>query len=296
MIRISVVIPTYNRRTLLKKTLQALCHQTLPSAHFEVVVVDDGGSDDSQALCDTFADKLNIRYFWQADKGFRAGKARNIGIAAAEAPYVLFIDTGVLLHQAALERHLALHQNSEHPLVCLGYVYGFEVRDEVLDRVIPHITPENVSASIEVLKDVQALDIRQRQYDEFGFNIDSWPAPFDIFWTCHVSIEKQALVSAGMFDESFTSWGGEDVDLGVRLYLANNRFRVSPSLCSIHWPHEKEVSDHRAETESAAQRIHEKYRLWQTAFYNVDLNDEKYSLNKVIFLQTARGALAHAHV
>lgn len=289
MIKISVVIPTYNRSELLKKTLTALCHQTLDTPTFEVIVVDDGGVDDARAVCESFAERLNIRYFWQSDKGFRAGKARNVGITAAEGEYVLFIDTGVLLHQEALSKHLAQHQNSEHPLVCIGYVYGFEACENAISSVISQITPNNVSASIAALKDVKALDIRQRQYDEFGYNIGSWPAPFDIFWTCHVSAERQELIKAGMFDETFTSWGGEDVDLGVRLYLANNRYLMSPSLCSIHWPHEKEVNDHKAETESAAQRINEKYHLWQTAFYNVDLNDEKYSLNKVIYLHATEG-------
>lgn len=296
MIKISVVIPTYNRSDLLEKTLVALCNQTLPSPSFEVIVVDDGGTDNARAVCDNVADQLNIRYFWQSDRGFRAGKARNIGITAAEGQYVLFIDTGVLLHQDALTRHLALHQRSQHPLVCIGYVYGFEADAALLDSTISQLSPQNVRRSISALKDVRALDIRQKQYDEFGYNIGSWPAPFDIFWTCHVSAEKQELIKAGMFDESFTSWGGEDVDLGVRLYLANNKFLVSPSLSSIHWPHAKEVSDHQSESENAALRIHEKYHLWQTAFYNIDLNEEKHSLNKVIYLHAAQGDRAHALV
>lgn len=286
MIRISVVIPTYNRSELLNKTLTSLTLQTLPMTDFEVIVIDDGGSDNARSICDSFNNTLNIRYFWQSDFGFRAGKARNIGITAAEGKYILFIDTGVLLHQETLYGHLSLHLASQHPLVCIGYVYGFEVQESLLNNIEGYISPHNVKASIGVLKEMQAFDIRQVQYDEFGYNIGSWPAPFDIFWTCHVSAEKSELIKVGMFDETFTSWGGEDVDLGVRLYLANNKFIMSPSLSSIHWPHPKEVSNHKIETKNAASRIHDKYKLWQTSFYNVDLNDEKYSLNKVIYLHS----------
>lgn len=281
-IAISVVIPTYNRRALLDKTLQALTRQTLAKEHFEVIVVDDGGSDDSEALCQRYQNRLNIRYYWQRDQGFRAGKARNIGITAADGDYIVLIDTGVLLHQQALERHLNTHRHSSYPVVCIGYVYGFEMPDALLDNLCNAINADDVAASVSYFQKNRAGDIRQSQYDEFGYNISAWPAPFDIFWTCHVSAEKTALLEAGLFDETFNGWGGEDVDLGVRLFLQNNRFVVNTSICSIHFPHQKLIADHKQESENAGKKIHQKYQLWQTAFYGCDLGESKFSLNKVI--------------
>ncbi|MBY0445348.1 MAG: glycosyltransferase, partial [Burkholderiales bacterium] len=78
-LQISIVIPTYNRADLLRYTLESLVLQTLDKQLFEVIVVDDGGSDNSEEVVRAFAEQLNIKYFWQEDKGFRAGKARNIG-------------------------------------------------------------------------------------------------------------------------------------------------------------------------------------------------------------------------
>ncbi|WP_232313031.1 glycosyltransferase [Enterovibrio coralii] len=78
MIEISIVIPTYNRSKLLSHTLTSLVEQTLPAECFEVIVIDDGGSDDSEFVAKSFSDRLNVKYFWQEDKGFRAGKARNV--------------------------------------------------------------------------------------------------------------------------------------------------------------------------------------------------------------------------
>lgn len=283
MFNVSVVIPTYNRSDLLEKTLISLCEQTLDSRFFEVIVVDDGGYDNSREICEKYISNLNIRYFWQRDNGFRAGKARNIGIAAAEGDYIVFIDSGVLLQQNALERHLSVHQRCAHPLVCIGYVYGFEIPEKYFSFVERNINIHDVNASIDVLKEVNALDIRQSQYDELGYKISCWPAPFDIFWTCHVSAQRSELIKAGMFDESFNTWGGEDVDLGVRLFIANNKFYMSPDICSIHVPHKKETDDHNQASESAASKINEKYRLWQTSYYNLPSNDEKFSLNKTIY-------------
>lgn len=123
-VKISVVIPTYNRSELLRNTLVALHHQTLDPALFEVVVVDDGGSDDSEAVVRSFADSLNVKYFWQEDEGFRAGKARNIGTAIASGDYVVYIDTGVLLGSTTLQTHLETHEASAYPTVMIGYVYA----------------------------------------------------------------------------------------------------------------------------------------------------------------------------
>ncbi|WP_084186862.1 glycosyltransferase [Andreprevotia chitinilytica] len=281
-IKISVVIPTYNREDLLRYTLESLRQQTLDKSQFEVVIVDDGGSDNSEAVVQEFADDLNVKYFWQEDHGFRAGKARNVGTAIAVGQYILYIDTGVLLATSTLEEHLRIHQRSSYPTVIIGYVYGFEIDNDLVDKIADVIDYKDVDTTIYHLNQHQALDIRQKQYDELGDNITNWPAPFDILWTCHVSAEREELLKAGLFDEEFNSWGGEDVDLGVRLYLNNNLFTMEKSACSFHWPHKKEVDNHKESSANAAERIHNKYNLWVTSFYGKDLQDEKYSLNKVI--------------
>lgn len=279
---ISVVIPTFNRADLLRYTLESLSLQTLSTSQFEVIVVDDGGSDHSEQVVQSFAQKMNVKYFWQEDKGFRAGKARNIGTAIAEGKYIVFVDTGVLLGSKTLAVHAEVHEQSEFPAVIIGYVYGFEVADSLMDQMASQIDFQTPDATIARLANMGANDVRQQQYDELGENISNWPAPFDIFWTCHASAEREQLLKAGLFDESFNSWGGEDVDLGVRLHLNNNQFSMERDAVSFHWPHKKEVDNQKDQSEIAALRIHKKYQLWTTSFYGKDLNDEKYSLNKVI--------------
>lgn len=141
-----------------------------------------------------------------------------------------------------------------------------------------------MEASAKLLQKLGALDLRQIQYDEYGFNIGSWPAPFDLFWGGHVSVERQPVINEGKFDEGFVSWGGEDIDLGIRLYLANNQFIASPKLFSIDWPHPRDTIDYAAHAERASVRLHEKYNLWKTAPYRCELNKENHYLNKAIHL------------
>jgi glycosyltransferase involved in cell wall biosynthesis len=283
--KISVVIPTYNRSDLLTKTLQSLKNQTLDKSDYEVVVVDDGGHDDSKAVCEEFQNVMNVSYLWQADQGFRAGKARNLGITYAEGKYIVLIDSGILLSSKSLENHLAKHESSELPKVLIGYVYGFGAAGEDATQLKDNINSHDVDTAISLAKTKGLNDIRQSQYDDLGDNISTWPAPFDIFWTAHVSAERQELIRSGLFDEQFNSWGGEDVELGIRLFKNNNKYEMDTDICSIHWPHQiddSELEDKVVQAGVARLKIKSMHPLWQTSFYDREIGDAIYSLNRVI--------------
>ncbi|CAM5762345.1 hypothetical protein LMIY3S_00442 [Labrys miyagiensis] len=84
----SVVIPTYNRAGVIRRTLDSVLAQTFDD--FEVVVVDDGSKDDLASVIATFEDP-RIRYVWQENGG--GGAARNRGIDEARGRYVAFLDS-----------------------------------------------------------------------------------------------------------------------------------------------------------------------------------------------------------
>ncbi|WP_340679938.1 glycosyltransferase [Paraglaciecola sp.] len=283
--KISVVIPTFNRAELLRHSLNSLVNQSIDKASFEVIVVDDGGSDNSKQVCNDFEPLINIRYIWQIDAGFRPGKARSVGIVAAEGEYILLIDSGIILSHSALEKHLKRHQASTINKVVIGYVYGFKSDEDAVNNALTNISSHDVDSAIKAMQDAQLYDNRQWQYDELGKNLAMWPAPFDIFWTAHVSAKRSELIRVGLFDESFNSWGGEDVDLGIRLFNNNNKYELGDDIYSVHWPHFEESADTEAENSAAIAaviKLNEKYNSWQTSFYMKKLNDELYSLNKVI--------------
>ena len=86
--RVSVITPTYNRAHLLSRVWQSLRGQTV--ADFEWIIVDDGSLDESASIVAAFADD-RIRYVRQENKGVNA--ARNLGMAAATAPFLVFLDS-----------------------------------------------------------------------------------------------------------------------------------------------------------------------------------------------------------
>jgi len=88
--RVSVVIPTFNRARDIGRCLESLTGQTLRD--FEVIVCDDGSTDDTAAIVERFAGRLDLQYRWAENFGGPA-RPRNIGLSLARAEYVAFLDS-----------------------------------------------------------------------------------------------------------------------------------------------------------------------------------------------------------
>ena len=83
----SVIIAIYNKEQFLKRTLQSVLDQDY--AKFEVILVNDGSTDGSKEVIDSFSDP-RIKYFEQENQG--ASAARNRGIKEASKPYLALLD------------------------------------------------------------------------------------------------------------------------------------------------------------------------------------------------------------
>lgn len=89
-ILISVIIPVYNTEQYLKLSINSVLAQNFLS--YEVILVDDGSTDSSPAICDQFAEEYDkVRVFHTENKG--AAAARNYGIEVAKGKYIAFVDS-----------------------------------------------------------------------------------------------------------------------------------------------------------------------------------------------------------
>src|SRR5690606_38740256 len=127
---VSVIIPTYNRAKLLGYTLDSLVSQNTNKDRFEVVVGDDGSSDETAQVVEAYRDSLNIKYTFQEDKGYRPASARNKAIRLAEGAICLFVDSSVILHPDCIDEHIRFHKSHVSPVSAIGYVYGFDHNEE----------------------------------------------------------------------------------------------------------------------------------------------------------------------
>ncbi len=112
--RVSVVIPTYNRRRELGECVASVQAQTVND--MEIIVVDDGSTDDTQDMVAAIDDD-RIRYIQQPNGG--PSKARNTGVRAAHGEFVAFQDSDDLWTADKLERQLALFADDPQ----LGWAY-----------------------------------------------------------------------------------------------------------------------------------------------------------------------------
>jgi GT2 family glycosyltransferase/2-polyprenyl-3-methyl-5-hydroxy-6-metoxy-1,4-benzoquinol methylase/glycosyltransferase involved in cell wall biosynthesis len=209
--QISVIIPTYNRRETLQLALAALSFQTLPTSSYEVLVIDDGSSDGTEALCRTTAFPFGeIRYFRQQNGG--AGSARRAGVEAARGKLLLFINDDTVSAPTLLAEHLGVHRRNprERWAVLGSFIPTEECNRHALSLWLQRSTflfPQNA------LHPGQLCDAAY-------------------FITCNLSVPRQAVIEAGSFDPTFRV--GEDTELGIRLAAKGYRVKYHPVAQAWH--------------------------------------------------------------
>jgi glycosyltransferase involved in cell wall biosynthesis len=245
-IHVSVIIPTYNRSQLLNYTLYSLTLQNLSKDNFEVIVVDDGSDDDTKWIVYEYRDTIDINYYYQENKGYRPGSARNLGILNAKGSICLFVDTGVILSPQCIREHLDFHNQERSNIAAVGYVYGYGLYRENYseNQLRESINPFHPADSINRLKENNILDVREKYYSKYNDKIYDLPAPWILFLTCNVSVGRNNLLNVGMFDEKYDGrWGCEDNDLGFRLNISGVKIKICRGAESIHYPHESDTID-----------------------------------------------------
>lgn len=234
----SVIIPTYNRAIELRLTLDALVKQKT-CYKFEVIIADDGSSDDTKMVVGEYANKLDLKYCFQEDKGYRCTLARNMGIRNASGEICIFIDCGVLLIEYALQMHIDCHKrNKNMNCLVLGYTYGnYPLTDFETGLIRDLVAQADIETTIRTIDQNGMEDSRERMYRMYGDELYEWPAPWAVVYGCNLSISRKFVHEIGMFDENFTSWGADDNEFGLRAFLNGAKVILERGAASVYYPH-----------------------------------------------------------
>ncbi len=119
---VAVVIPTYNRQSLLKRAIDSVLNQTLSPC--EIIVVDDGSSDNTLNVLNEYRDSIKI--ITQKNRGVSA--ARNRGVYAACSKWVLFLDSDDVWHKDKLKIQTNFHKKNPH--ILFSHTNEVWIRDE----------------------------------------------------------------------------------------------------------------------------------------------------------------------
>lgn len=204
---LSVVIPTYNRKPILEKCLRALEQQAFDRqliAGYEVVVVDDGSTDETVPWLQAQAAQFpHVRLFLQDHKGPAA--ARNLGVEQASGDTIIFIDSDLVVTPQFLQAHAAALQQGQQSLGSDRlFTYGWVINTANFED--PTSEP---------------------------FKVTDYSAAY--FATGNVAIGRKWLEQAGLFDTGFQLYGWEDLELGVRLKKLGLKLVKCPAAVGYHW-------------------------------------------------------------
>ena len=215
---ITVVIPTYNRYTLLKRAITSLYSQTHQPK--EIIVVDDGSTDDTSQVQNDFSE---IIYIYQENRGVSA--ARNTGIQRASCEWIAFLDSDDEFHPQKLQKQIAFHQ--QNPDILMSYTAenwirnGKEVKipkkyhkigkDVFLENLsYCNIAPSSVLLNKNLLDDVGLFDEKLEVCEDY----DMW-----------LRITQKYKV--GLIDEKLINkYAGHDEQLGFRKNMDKIRITV----------------------------------------------------------------------
>lgn len=120
--RYSVIIPVYNAEKTLDRCLSSLCAQDYPDA--ELLLIDDGSTDSSAAICRTWAGyDLRVRFLQKGNGG--VSSARNLGLDQARGEYVLFVDSDDYVQPGYFSRLDAMDPDGRYDYLLFPY-YRFD--------------------------------------------------------------------------------------------------------------------------------------------------------------------------
>ena len=236
--RVSLIVLTYNWPQALASTLASVARQTRQPD--EVVVTDDGSTADTREWIEREARNfpVPIYHLWQEDRGFRAARARNRGIAAARGDYVVIVDGDMLLHPRFVADHLAFAQADR-------FLAGGRLRATVRE-------------SARLLDGGEPV-FRPWMDGEFDAPHDfrrhhalRWPwlarrkarGRRGRIMSCNMSFWRADLEHVNGFDEAMEGYGSEDLELAARLENAGVvRRQLKFAALAVHLHHTSRAPD-----------------------------------------------------
>lgn len=232
-LKISVIVSTYNWPEALEQVLCGLRDQTLKP--FEVIVADDGSGPETAELIKNFAMPFPLHHVWHEDRGFRLAAIRNVGIRKSSGDYLIFMDGDCIPSPTYIQDHAILARR--------GYWTAAK-------RIL--ITKKGKHAGVgwdDIRKGAghwlalwkKGYINRPRRFIHIpGLALASQNRIGSVYG-CNMAVWYSDVFRVNGFEESFTTYGGEDGDFSIRLLKAGIQSQHPPfsAMCFHIWHPER---------------------------------------------------------
>ena len=203
-LKFSIVIPVYNRPDEVAELLESLTKQT--DKGFEVLVIEDGSSVPCQEVCDQYADKLDLHYYFKSNSG--RSETRNYGMERASGDWFIIYDSDVIVppqYIATVRAELA-----KNPVDCYG---GPDAADDSFSDVQKAI---NYSmTSIMTTGGIRGAIKNKEKFSPRSFNM---------------GISRKCFETVGGYKNMI----GEDIDMSIRIKVAGFKTTLIPEAYVYH--------------------------------------------------------------
>jgi GT2 family glycosyltransferase len=264
-IEVSIIIPSYNRYPLNLFTLYSLENQTFDYSKMEVIFIDDASTDQTQEELGIYQPSYHFRYI-RNEQNLGRARVRNLGIQLAKGNILIFLDAEMICEPDFVINHHQYHQENKKAIVT-GVMHSkniiscifpqtktsaFEMLAANTNPKITNLIKNYNSSSALPYPLLDKFDISNQSYKDciivregwyqrivqnYGNDLDGFQFPWMAFLTGNVSITKDFIVEAGMFDEDFIKYGYEDWELGYRLYKMGAKYFAGDNLITYHQEH-----------------------------------------------------------
>jgi chondroitin synthase len=237
---VSIVIPVYNRRDKLFKTIAAIVHQSYPAELIEVIIADDGSSDSPEDAIELFKSNLSIKHVHQEDLGYRLSEVRNLGVDTAKHEHIIILDCDMLPEPQLVESYMRfMHVTDQAILVGpRRYVNSDNITfQNILTNINSALSLPSVCNETGMIPEGDqqpSVDWRYLRLYPDSNDLRTSRQPFRAFCGGNVCFSKHLIERIGKFDESFTAWGGEDTEFGYRAYLEGYYFVPVNEAMALH--------------------------------------------------------------
>lgn len=199
-------------------------------SEFEIVVVDDGSSDDTYVSLNKFKDNKYVQILHiERDVNSCRSKARNLGWKNARGDFIVFIDSDILVRPNHLKELDRYFNNNKDALVlgCRTHIRSCVHKTDIANGKI-------FSDNQFKKDDYSSLDYRYLVFSAESFNCNAVLDPWLHAYSCNFAIRKEWLIKTNGFDENIRNWGLEDVELAYRFYKLGVKIAINPYLEVLH--------------------------------------------------------------
>lgn len=233
--KVSIIIPVYNAEPYIKKCVECIQAQTYKD--FEIILVNDGSSDNSLEVCKTLAEEYSNIYTYNKSNG-GVSSARNYGLKKAKGEYICFVDSDDYVRPNYLISLIETQHRTEADLIVAGFCIKSSKGNEVKQLPIEQYNREEFDKAVLLLRSIYVLgvpwnklyiaDIIKSNNIYFDINLNSYED--EIFVLQYMQYAKSIATSSEIIYDYMIY---DNISLSKAYIEVNKHFKIAQTIYQL---------------------------------------------------------------